>query len=186
MRKTIIPLLFLLFALQLFVPGQMIHQQENTIKTGIAYKFKTRPIDPTDPFRGKYITLRYELNSFKTKESWKDYHGDVYVYLNKDTDGFASIAAVSKTALDSDKDYVIAKSDYHYDKTAHFSLPFNRFYMNENKAYDAEVSVRQTQMDTTKTCYGLVYIKDGTAVLDNVFIDDVPIQEFVMEFQEGN
>jgi len=56
--------------------------------------------------------------------------------------------------------------------------------MNENKAYDAEISVRNAQVDTTRICYGLVYVKEGTAVLDNVFIDEKPIKEFVEEYQQ--
>ncbi len=183
MRKLILILLFLLFAVQLSVPARMIFQQEDTIQEGTAYKFKTRPIDPTDPFRGKYITLNYELNSFETTEDWEEYRGPVFVYLGMDEAGFAKATAVSKTQLDIDQDFVEAESNYNYGKTVHFRLPFNRFYMNEHKAYDAEVSVRETQLDTTKICYGLVYVKDRTAVLDNVFIDDIPIQQFVDQFQ---
>ncbi len=186
MNKTIITgLLFLLFTIQLFVPAQMIYDQEATIKTGTAYKFKTRPIDPSDPFRGKYIVLNYELNSFKTEEDWSAYKGDVFVYLTTDTEGFATAKAVSKEFLETGDDYIIATSNYNHDKTVNFDLPFDRFYMNENKAYDAEVSVQNVQRDTTKTCYGLVYVKDGTAVLENVFIDDIPIQQFVEEYQKN-
>lgn len=185
MRKLLIILLFLVFAVQLSVPAKMIFQQEDAIQAGTSYKFKTRPIDPLDPFRGKYISLNYELNSFETTEDWKEYRGPVFVYLGTDGHGFAKATAVSKTLLDTDQDYVKAESNYSYGNKVNFRLPFNRFYMNEHKAYDAEVSVRETQLDTTKTCYGLVYIKDGTAVLENVFIDDVPIQQFVDEFQNN-
>ncbi len=186
MRKLLTIALFIVFAAQLLVPAQMIHEQENTLITGTSYKFKTRPIDPTDPFRGKYITLNYELNSFQTDEDWSNYSGNVFVYLTTDAEGFAMVKRVSKTPLDFDEDYIIAKSNYNYGKTVQFNLPFNRFYMNEYKAYDAEISVRTAQRDTTKICYGLVYVKDGTAVLDNVFIDDIPIQKFVNEFQDLN
>lgn len=174
-----------MFAVQLFVPAQMIYQQEDTLDTGKAYKFKTRPIDPTDPFRGKYITLSYEINSFQTEDKiWADYYGNVFVYLKTDTDGFAEIKTISQTQLDTSDDYVIVKSKYNHGKTVNFNLPFDRFYMNENKAYDAEISVREAQIDTTKICYGLVFVKEGTAVLENVFIDDTPIQEFVEKYQK--
>lgn len=187
MNKSIyIGLLFLLFAVQLFVPAQMIHQQEDTLETGTAYKFKTQPIDPSDPFRGKFIVLNYEMDSFETdEEGWNDYRGDVFVYLKTDAEGFATVKDVSKTLMDTSADYIIAESKYNRNSRVNFDLPFDRFYMNENKAYDAEISVREAQIDTTKICYGLVFIKDGTAVLDNVFIDDTPIQKFVEEFQEG-
>jgi len=185
MNKSIyIGLLVLLFGVQLFVPSQMIYQQEDALKTGKAYKFKTLPIDPTDPFRGKFIILNYDLNSFETQEDWSQYNGNVYVYLKTNAEGFADVKTVSKTALDNSDDYVIAESKYNYGKKVNFDLPFDRFYMNENKAYDAELSVRQAQVDTTKVCYGLVYVKEGTAVLENVFIDDKTIKEFVEEYQE--
>lgn len=188
MNKYIyITLLFLLFAIQLFVPAQMIYQQEDTLDTGTAYKFKTRPIDPTDPFRGKYIVLNYELSSFATNdEGWNDYTGEVFVYLKTDKEGFAAVKTVSKALLDISDDYVIAESKYNGGKTVNFDLPFDRFYMNENKAYDAELSVREAQIDTTKTCYGLVYVKEGSAVLQNVFIDNTPIQEFVDNYQQNS
>lgn len=186
MNKTIVTfLLFGLFVLQLLVPAQMIYQQEDTLKEGTSYKFKTQPIDPSDPFRGKYITLEYTLNSFETHEDgWDNYHGMVYVYLKKDTLGFAEIETVSKTPLAINNDYVVAESKYSYNCTIRFDLPFNRFYMNEYKAYDAEVSVRKAQRDTSKSCYGLVYIKDGVGVLNEVYIDAVPIKEYVEEFQK--
>lgn len=180
-------LLFLLFAVQLFVPAQMIYQQEDALDTGTAYKFKTQPIDPSDPFRGKFIVLNYDMASFQTEEDgWNDYNGNVFVYIKTDSEGFAAVKTVSKTLLDSSDDYIIAESNYNYnsDKTVYFDLPFNRFYMNENKAYDAEISVRKAQRDTTKVCYGLVFVKEGTAILENVFIDDKPIQEFVEAYQE--
>ena len=51
--------IFILFIIvvcaQLFVPSQMIFQQEDVLKTGTAFKFKTQPVDPSDPFKGKYI-----------------------------------------------------------------------------------------------------------------------------------
>jgi len=187
MNKSIyITLVFLLFAVQLFVPAQMIFQQEDALDTGTAYKFKTAPIDPNDPFRGKYIVLNYEMDSFETnEEGWNDYKGNVFVYLKTDEEGFATVKDVSKTLKDTSNEYVIAESRYNYNDTkVSFNLPFDRFYMNENKAYDAEISVRKAQVDTTKTCYGLVFVKDGTAVLDNVFINDTPIQEFVEKYQK--
>ena len=177
--------LFLLFAVQLFVPAQMVYQQEDALDTGTAYKFKTQPIDPSDPFRGKFIVLNYEMDSFETNDqSWNDYQGNVFVYLKTDAEGFAEVKTVSKNKLDTPDDYFTAESNYNFNGKVNFDLPFNRFYMNENKAYDAEVSAREAQADTTRTCYGLVYIKNGAAVLDNVFIDDTPIQEFVEEYQE--
>lgn len=178
--------LFMLFALvavvQLFIPIQMIFGQETILDTGTAYKFKTQPIDPSDPFRGKYITLRYDMNSAISQDSLWERREDVYVYIKKDSLGFAELTQVSKTPLAINEDYVIAKASW-YNKNAstlNFNLPFNRFYMEESKAKPAEDAFRIAQRDSLpNNTYGLVYIKDGESVLKDVLINEIPIAEYV-------
>ena len=58
-KKIIFPAFILLVLVQLFVPANMILEQEDILKNGTPYKFKTAPIDPYDPFRGKYVWLGY-------------------------------------------------------------------------------------------------------------------------------
>ena len=54
---------FILVALlQLFVPANMIWQEEGTIQEGTEFHFKVAPVDPNDPFRGKYISLAFEAD----------------------------------------------------------------------------------------------------------------------------
>ena len=48
----------------LYVPAKMIFNKEAVLAQGKDYRFKTAPIDPYDPFRGKYIDLYYEANAF--------------------------------------------------------------------------------------------------------------------------
>ena len=51
--------------------------------------------------------------------------------------------------------------------------------MEESKAYEAELTYRQSQRDTTKLTYALVSIKNGDAVLKDVLIDGISIKEIV-------
>ncbi len=188
--KTIhVFIIFIVLAIiQLFIPAQMIFNQESILNNGTAYKFKTQPIDPTDPFRGKFITLSYDVNSASTKDkSWQRYD-DVYVYIKTDSLGFAELDTVSKQKLEITNDYVFATVSRFNDKNwniesgyrLYFNLPFDRFYMEESKAYDAELAYRKAQSDSIpNNTYALVYVKDGEAVLDNVFINDVPIAQYV-------
>lgn len=183
MNKLLITISFFVMLLaQWLVPGQMIYQQEDVLETGTAYKFKTRPIDPSDPFRGKYITLNYELRSFAHKDSIMEFNEKVYVYIKKDSLGFAEATHVSNHALDTNQDYVIAEFSYNGEFITWFNLPFNRYYMEETKAYDAELAVRANQRNRdslTPVCYSLVYVKGDTAVLDDVFIGETSIKDFV-------
>ncbi|GAA4272785.1 GDYXXLXY domain-containing protein [Aquimarina gracilis] len=158
----------------------MIWKQEDILKSGNAYKFKTMPIDPTDPFRGKYITLNYEMNSMTITDTNLTYGDKVRVYIEKDDNGFAKAVSLSKKPLDGQKDYVTAKITGNYKGVVNFELPFNRFYMEETKAKDAEVAYTKVNRDSLKqNVYAIVHVKNGQAVLKDVIIDGKPIQEYV-------
>jgi len=158
----------------------MIVESEDAIITGAAYKFKTRPIDPTDPFRGKYITLQYEMNHFETIDSTHVVGEEIYVYLKNDDEGFAEVSQISKKPMDIEADYVRARVTYYYKGKVNFQLPFNTFYMEETKAYDAELAYIKANRDSlSNNVYALVYVKDDQVVLKDVLIDDIPIQEYV-------
>lgn len=174
-------MLFVALAItQLFVPVQMIFEQEEVLNTGKAYKFRTAPVDPSDPYRGKYITLEYDINSIISKDSIWERKQTIYVYIKEDSLGFAELVKVSKVPLAIENDYVIAKVNWYdnYAKEVNFQLPFNRFYMEESKAKPAELAFRNAQRDSLpNNVYALVFIKEGDAVLKDVFINDIPIAE---------
>jgi len=181
--KTIhIFIIFIIVAvIQLFIPAQMIFNQENVLKTGTAYKFKTQPVDPSDPFKGKYIYLNYEVNQTKTKDTvWQ--RGDIaYVSIANDSLGFAKAIKASKEAPNTG-DYIETKVNWYTADTSdlRFTLPYTEFYMEESKAKPAEDVYRTAQRDSLlNNTYALIYVKDGDAVLDNVFINDIPIADYV-------
>ncbi len=177
--------LFAAFAcIQLSVPLFSVWEQHDIVKSGELYLFKTEPIDPTDPFRGKYIRLNYTEDSFpvKNREEWQDVK-NAYAVISADEDGFAKISSVEKEPPSDVNNYVAVevfiawrrdekkKSDYCVLKILY---PFERFYMEESKAAPAE-----QLFSDNKTCYAAVYLKNGKAVLHNVYIDGVPIAEAV-------
>jgi uncharacterized membrane-anchored protein len=168
-------------AMQLYVPANMILHREKILTKGKEYKFKTAPVDPNDPFRGKYIILNYSINNVKVeqKDGWQSSE-PVYVMLSTDKDGYAKIDAVAKQQPAAGKDFVEAKIGYvSYDSILTIDYPFNRFYMEEAKAPDAENVYREYNRDTTHKTYALVSIREGEAVLKDVMIDGVSIKEIV-------
>ena len=68
-KKYIIGLFLLLAIVQIFVPLKMIFEQENILAKGIIMKFKTQPIDPADPFRGKYVQLNFAAETIYIKKN---------------------------------------------------------------------------------------------------------------------
>ncbi|WP_318312214.1 GDYXXLXY domain-containing protein [Flagellimonas crocea] len=185
--KTRIVFLIVVALVQLYVPAKMVWNQESILEEGTEYKFKTAPVDPNDPFRGKYITLTFEENTFTVQDEMDWSRGEkVYVLLGTNKSGFAKIDSISKQVPNGQQDFVEAKAWFvsrNGENKVSIDYPFNRFYMEESKAYDAEATYQKSQIDTTKTTYALVSIKNGDAVLKDVLIDDIPIREIVIKEQ---
>jgi uncharacterized membrane-anchored protein len=178
-NKKIILIAFALIALvQMYLPAKMILDRENVIQTGTEYKFRTAPVDPNDPFRGKYITLDYTVNSIKIpkNQNWRE-REKIYVSLSTDSTGFAKIKSVSKEEPINNKPFVKAEVSYISGNMLVINYPFDRFYMEESKAYDAELAYRESQRDTVRVTYALVSIKGGDAVLKDVLIGGISIQK---------
>ena len=180
MKKKHLFIAFIAVAIiQILIPLSMVFDQELILATGEAYKFKTQPIDPNDPFRGKYITLNYEINRYEENTQVWDIHEDVYVYLKNDSLGFAQIDTISKKKIASKTDYVIANVSWlsSYDSTVHFDFPFERFYMEESKAQPAEdlFSFESEELES----YALIYVKKGKAIIKDVYINNIPIATYL-------
>ncbi len=166
-----IPLFALLAIIQLFVAAKMIVDSENVINNGSTFLFKLKPIDPNDPFRGKYMTLAFDADNFSIDTCINIGHHEAFVYLKKDNAGFAEIQSVEYDTNLKGTDYVKASvyCDYYgpVNKLKKPSLqvnyPFNRYYMNELDITEVEDKVRELMRDTTATLYGEVYVHAGQA-----------------------
>ena len=169
---------------QLVIPYKMIWDREQILKTGTPYKFKMIIRDPNDPFRGKYIYLYFGNTRMNLKEdSGYNYGDNILVEVMNDSLGFAQIKKISNKKP-SNSNYFTAKvmSSYFAKEKSYIvdiEFPFNKFYMEETKAEDAEKLYNETIRDDSKIMYALVYIKDGNAVLKDVCIDGVSIKDLV-------
>jgi uncharacterized membrane-anchored protein len=188
-KKILLPVFILVALVQLFVPAKMILDREDILDKGKEYKFKTEPIDPNDPFRGKYITLRYEDDMIEIQNEADWIRGEIiYVFLTTDNEGFAKIQSVSKENPTNKQDFLKTKVSYVTGNGANkltIDYPFDRYYMEESKAYDAELTYRESQLDTSQIAYALVSINDGEAVLKDVLINGVSIREIVIKEREN-
>lgn len=175
MKALSIVLFAVMCIAQLVVPGKMIWDSETAMRDGFTYKFLTEPVDPNDPFRGKYITLHFTANHVHDTASWTS--GEpVYVLFKQDSAGFATIDRLGRSKpegnyLATTVSYVDGESEVYID------IPFDRFYMEESKAKPAEDAYATASRDSARVCYGLVTIGKGRAVLNDVMIDGRSVQE---------
>lgn len=180
---------------QLIVPIQMINIQEDVLTTGKILKFKTAPIDPYDAFRGKFIYLNFANDripvSIETRKL--KYNDEIFVTF-RDSAGYALPVSASKTEPASTSEYIKAKVDYVDNRAilkfnsavnrrnrlfVYFDYPFNRFYMNEDKAPEAEKAYTAASRNLKENVYAEVAIKNGIGVVKEVFIDGIPIKDYV-------
>lgn len=184
------PITMVIFALmvvaQLGVPAFMITQRESVLKRGTPYKFHCVPVDPYDAFRGKYVALSLQPEG---DLSWS---GDplrrnqlIFASLSVDDEGFAQVDSLSLTRPESG-DYVEAKVQWNTvgQTTVPLAFPFDRYYLEESKAPEAERVYRKSLRDVERTTYITVRIKSGLGVLEELYIDDMPVHEFLQQEPE--
>ena len=160
-------LIFLLVAaVQLGVPASMIVKRNNTLKNGEVYKFKTRPVDPYDAFRGRYVALGFEQGE------------ELYAILDIDSDGFDKIVDLKRERPEN-KSFLTVRVSYHSRDSVRLDLPFDRYYMNEKLAPRADRAYREFSRVGKQKAYVTVRILDGFAVLEELYIDDKPIHEYL-------
>ncbi len=137
---------FLLLAIiQWVVPGKIIWEKDEVLKKGQSFKFKTEPVDPSNPFKGKYITLNFVESSF-TDTINRNLRGNdnIYVILATDQRGYASIKDLSIQKPLNNNAYVKATVYYtsieNDSTTVHIRYPFNEFYMASIKRLKQKIS----------------------------------------------
>lgn len=189
-KKYLFPVFILVVLVQLYVPFKMILDKEEVLDTGTYFKFITAPVDPTDPFRGKYITLSYKENLVVVNDDTEWVKGEMaFVLLENDTEGFAKIKSLAKAPpiledvpfVKANIRYISGQNENEGTRNIRINYPFDRYYMEESKAYEAELAYRDARRDSTSIAYALVAVDKGEAVLKDVIINGRPIREVAAE-----
>lgn len=180
-RALVLAAFAALVLVQLAVPASMIMKRESTLRTGERFLFKTAPIDPYDAFRGRYVWLSFEAATATISGETFESGQRIFASIATDDEGFAYFTTASAAPPDSGP-YLAMKVSYTgVDDTVTLQWPLDRFYMDEHLAPEAERTYfEMNRADETETdVYAAVRIKNGFPVIENLFIDDVPIAEYV-------
>jgi len=179
-NKTYYIIAFAIVALiQAYIPINMILHREDVLSNGILYKFKCAPIDPNDPFRGKFVILSFEAERFETKDSSWKVAESVYAVLENDAVGFAKISTLQKIAPETG-DYILVKITGIDTEELRLQLPFDRYYIEESKAKAAE----EVYWQNTKEAVAYVYVTNGSVVLNKLMIGDETIEEAAARYMQ--
>ena len=192
--KTLIISFVLIVIVQLTVPLKIIHDKQSPLIYGQEFTFKTEPIDPYDPFRGKYVTLSFSDNYLEMDEykKWK-YGETVYVQFFEGEDGFAKIKSISKEIPENSDYYLKSKvrtesfrrgSKEKY--RVYIDYPFRRYYMEESKAKRAEILARNSARDETYDVSVVVHLYKGRGSIKKLQVNDTPMEEAVHHNDYGH
>ena len=171
-------------ALILFHPVRTILRFSFPASKGVVVRFRVTAYDPYDPMRGRYVRLNlndFERNIRLPKKNWKldfRHQQGIFAVLEPERDATAKIfdlVAERKEIppgkmflpvrfLWSHQEYDSKKRKYLNNWTHHIRLPFERFYLNERKAPEADklLQNRKSKAELIVIIYpdGIYQVKD--------------------------
>lgn len=176
MNRTIILVLFAALALaQLAIPAGMILRRETALSQGQEYKIRVQPVDPYDAFRGRFVRLGFDVASVPLPADVRLAGGQkAYAVLEADPEGFVIVKSVSFTTPDTGA-YLKVRVRPSGTGKAEILWPFDRYYMEETAAPEAERLYRERARSSA--AYITVRVWGGTGVITGLYLDGKPIEE---------
>ena len=151
------------------VPAVQIFRYERVLARGTPYRIPCRPYDPYNPFSGRYVRLNLDVPGLE--RNWRRDNG--WILIEKNEKGQLTV----KKTLEQRPE----EGDY---LRADFSYQLKNFYMNEKLAPAAEKAVAQatrSSPDKPPRCELEVMVYNGQVVGKELYIDNIPIEEFLAQ-----
>ena len=179
----------LLCAAQLALPLSLVVKHERTRSSGSPWRFQTAPVDPGDPFRGRYVRLSFvaERNAVPMANSGLLYIRDdtrMYAELAADDKGYARLVRLHEQRPASGEylDVFVRHMEYkdepgrtHSAPAAFVRLPFDRYYLPEALAPMVEQDYARASREAQANTYAEVRVRDGHAALVNLVLDGTAV-----------
>lgn len=171
-------IIFAVFALAIIlIPVYMIFRSEAVLTNGHQHKLRLQGRDPFDPFRGKFLRLRFE-NRVPCENGIKE--GDIgYVLLEKDTSGFSRFSYVQKSRP-SHSDYLEAKVMSVYGGEAEMDFDnLNKFFINEDVATEAEEILGDYAQMAPDKIHLTIRVLDGEARIEDIIVKAKTLMNYI-------
>lgn len=181
MKSLRLALWIVLALVQLAVPAWMIVGEERILRDGRPLKLHTRPVDPADVFRGRYVALGYHVEQ-APRELVRGHfeHGDTaYLELREGADGFGELVALHKEKPPGEL-VLTAKVNFLTPEMVGVELPFNRYYMDENMAPHAETAVGALEPERPDA-WVTIRVLGGRGVIEELYLGGKPVRDFLLD-----
>ena len=166
---------------QWLLPLSGIWQHERVITRGTLVKIECAAPDPYDPLRGRYLAVRPAESRVPKPEGMAERDAvPVWATLVAGEDGLSRIKSLSLEPVSGPTVIRLVAKWPHWDgspspETVFVEWPFDRFYLNERLAPDADKLV------AGKRTVAEVRLLDGRAVLTDILLDGVSVRELVKQ-----
>ncbi|ATB70426.1 hypothetical protein SJPD1_2330 [Sulfurospirillum diekertiae] len=176
-----------LCVVQVGVIAFQILSYERILKEGEVFYLKVSPLDPYDPFRGRYVTLRFDTATkapLAEGEAMRERPKAYAIFEHSDQkDNIKEIRFTKPLSgnfleVNVEPRYQSMPQKEDVSKLVYFSLPFDRFYMREELAPKAEKVLRQNSGITVSA---KLRILEGKGVIEDLMVADTPLSQFVLE-----
>lgn len=186
-RRWIIAVLLGLFAVQWMIPLTLIQGHQSVLDEGTAYRFRTTPVDPVDPFRGRYVTLGFAASRVTVAEpDAYERNTRMYAPLRVDEDGFAYLLPPLGEPP-AEGDYLVVRVMANVGERAlRVALPFDRFYLEESRAPRAEALLRRREGDAGPQVWAEVRVLGDRAVIADLVVDGRPLRQWLRAHPAGD
>ncbi|MEL6676136.1 MAG: GDYXXLXY domain-containing protein [Bacteroidota bacterium] len=173
MPKLSIKHIFFGLSMLLYIgfPIYLVAKYEALIGEGVVYRFHPEPVDPFDPFRGRYVSINYAEDRMDYPEAEAAWQKGQTVYLvpAQKADGFTEWQEVLYTQP-SHSNYLETTVRRVNDEAVFFNLPFEEYFVNEKAAPQIEQFFRdREEAELAANLYAEVFIKDGKAILRDIY-----------------
>ena len=179
--KSLPLILFAVVSLaQWAAPLSQIFKYERTLTNGTLIRLKCTAPDPYDPLRGRYLAVRPDQDEAPIVKGTKLLEGQyAYATLQAGPDGLTALQEVSAEPPTSG-DYVRVTYNWESESKANIDWPFDRFYLNEALAPEADKWFAESIRDA-KGIIAEVRVHQGLAVLENLTFDGKSLRDILKE-----
>jgi len=182
MKRIVFGIFLVVCIAQLAIPAWMIKRRELTLAEGDVFHCKTQPVDPYDAFRGRYVALNFDIETYSNTDHTVsfDRRQQVYAKLGTGEDGFAVIDSLHPDKIDEP---CIPVRIWH-GRGRHsyrLRLPMDRFYLEEELAPEAERLYRQHSRRGSSNTYAVIRVRNAFSVIEDLIIDGKSVYEYSVE-----
>ncbi|NLV39657.1 MAG: GDYXXLXY domain-containing protein [Candidatus Hydrogenedentes bacterium] len=184
MKTLKLVLLGALALAQLAVPARMFLDQHAVLTRGERLKIRCAPLDPVNPFMGRYVQLNLsaEVAAPGTRPARTGEMHDAWVTYTLDEEGFVNPTALHWVRPKDTPSLKVRTWGRVDEGKTTFSYPFDRYYMNEKRAPEVDRLLMRGRFSAlTVPAHVTVRVLGDTAVLEELFLDDKPVLEYLRE-----